>query len=134
MTKPRTISGLSHSRGTGLTWDQMKALDAERRRLDAEHLARRVAAVAPSTPVVPPTPEPSPTTSARPAPEPMPPPAPAAPPSEPARGPRVIEVGKAKQRRAERAAKQARLDRIEQALDAALGHLGGSQSFTLGGR
>ena len=129
----RMITGLSHSRGTGLTWDQMKALDAERRRLDAEHLARRVAAARPLVAQQPgpaqPVAAPAPVRTSDP---------PAAASSAPARGPLVIEVGKAWQARAERAAKQARLDKIEQALDAALdqhrpGQQGLGQSFTLGG-
>ncbi|HWJ68025.1 MAG TPA: hypothetical protein VNT31_15230 [Nocardioides sp.] len=123
----RMISGLSHSRGTGLTWDQMNALDAERRRLAAEHLARRVEAAAArrSTPVQ---------ASAGPAASESNGPASETPPPAQVRGPRVIEVGKALQRRAERGAERDRLARIEQALDAALGAQGNEQSFSLGGR
>lgn len=123
----RMISGLSHSRGTGLTWDQMDALDAERRRLDAEHLARRVeAAAARRSTSAPASVEPATSESNSPVTEtPLPAEAP---------GARVIEVGKALQRRAERAAERDRLARIEQVLDAALGTLGDEQSFRLGGR
>lgn len=123
----RMISGLSHSRGTGLTWDQMNALDAERRRLDAEHLARRVeAAAARRSTSAPASVEPAASESNGPVPE---TPAPAQAP-----GSRVIEVGKVLQRRAERAAERDRLARIEQALDAALGVRADEQSFSLGGR
>lgn len=147
----RMIPGLSHSRGTGLTIEQMQALDAERRRLDADRLAARVAAAAPK---LRPAPETSPSGPASRSgaaeragsglsqPPPATGPQIAAPasssrptPATPT-GPTVIEVGKALQQQAARRAKAERLDALDRALDAALRQhgAGGQHSFTLGGR
>ncbi len=129
----RSIPGLSHSRGTGLTWDQMKALDAERRRLDASHLARRVAAVTDrpepvrrSAASVQESPNASASATATTSTSTGPQIGDAASP----RGPRVIEVGKALARRAEARARTERLDALDKALDAALNQ----QRFSLGGQ
>lgn len=147
----RMIPGLSHSRGTGLTTEQMKALDAERRRLDADRLAARVAAAAPKPRPAPETSRSgpasrsgaaeragsglsqppttagsqieSPASSSLPAPE-------------TPTGPTVIEVRKALRQQAARRAKAERLDALDRALDAALRQhgAGGQHSFTLGDR